>query len=99
MVKVTKKAENARNHSQCDSLLLTDYCGAHTFPYTEIHNPPRYWNMRPQHQKSAKIKFSTVTNAVRRGRSDWTDREWLRERSGEQATHGVCRRSTKTPRN
>ena len=39
LVKVTKKAENARNHSQCDSLLLTDYCGAHTFPYTEIHNP------------------------------------------------------------
>ena len=39
LVKVTKKAENARNHSQCDSLLLTDYCGAHTFPYTEIYNP------------------------------------------------------------
>ncbi|HHU96206.1 MAG: Fe-S cluster assembly protein SufB [Bacteroidota bacterium] len=39
LVKVTRKAENARNHSQCDSLLLTDYCGAHTFPYTEINNP------------------------------------------------------------
>ncbi len=39
LVKVTRRAENARNHSQCDSLLLTDYCGAHTFPYTEINNP------------------------------------------------------------
>ncbi len=39
LVKVTRKAENARNHSQCDSLLLTDHCGAHTFPYTEINNP------------------------------------------------------------
>ncbi len=39
LVKVSRKAENARNHSQCDSLLLTDYCGAHTFPYTEINNP------------------------------------------------------------
>jgi Fe-S cluster assembly protein SufB len=39
LVKVTRKAENARNHSRCDSLLLTDYCGAHTFPYTEINNP------------------------------------------------------------
>ncbi len=39
LVKVTKKAENARNHSQCDSLLLTDHCGAHTFPYTDIQNP------------------------------------------------------------
>ena len=39
LVKVTKKAENARNHSQCDSLLLTDHCGAHTYPYTDIQNP------------------------------------------------------------
>ncbi|MDR1719385.1 MAG: Fe-S cluster assembly protein SufB [Dysgonamonadaceae bacterium] len=38
LVKVTKNAENARNHSQCDSLLLSDTCGAHTFPYMDIHN-------------------------------------------------------------
>ena len=38
LVKVTKKAENARNFSQCDSLLLGDKCGAHTFPYLEIGN-------------------------------------------------------------
>ena len=38
LVKVTKQAENARNHSQCDSLLLSDHCGAHTFPYTDIQN-------------------------------------------------------------
>lgn len=39
LVKVTKNAENARNFSQCDSLLLGDKCGAHTFPYLEIQNP------------------------------------------------------------
>jgi Fe-S cluster assembly protein SufB len=39
LVKITKKAENARNHSQCDSLLLTDHCAAHTFPYTDIQHP------------------------------------------------------------
>ena len=39
LVRVNKKAENARNHTQCDSMLLTDYCGAHTFPYTDIQNP------------------------------------------------------------
>lgn len=39
LVKVGKKAINARNHSQCDSLLLTDHCGAHTFPYTDINHP------------------------------------------------------------
>ena len=38
LVKVLKNAENARNFSQCDSLLLGDKCGAHTFPYLEIDN-------------------------------------------------------------
>ncbi len=39
LVKVSSKAKNARNHSQCDSLLIGDQCGAHTFPYAEVHNP------------------------------------------------------------
>ena len=38
LVKVMKNAENARNFSQCDSLLMGDKCGAHTFPYLEIKN-------------------------------------------------------------
>jgi Fe-S cluster assembly protein SufB len=38
LVKVAKQAENARNFSQCDSLLLGDRCGAHTFPYIDAHN-------------------------------------------------------------
>ncbi|MCL3779938.1 Fe-S cluster assembly protein SufB [Prolixibacteraceae bacterium JC049] len=38
LVKVVPKAENARNFSQCDSLLLGDTCGAHTFPYIEVGN-------------------------------------------------------------
>jgi Fe-S cluster assembly protein SufB len=38
LVQVHKKAQNARNYSQCDSLLIGDTCGAHTFPYLEIHN-------------------------------------------------------------
>ena len=37
-VKVVKSCQNARNYSQCDSLLLGDKCGAHTFPYLEIEN-------------------------------------------------------------
>ncbi len=39
LVKVVKGAENARNYSQCDSLLMGDQCGAHTFPYMEVRNP------------------------------------------------------------
>lgn len=38
LVKINKKAANARNFSQCDSLLMTDKCGAHTFPYIEMNN-------------------------------------------------------------
>ncbi|MEZ4907168.1 MAG: Fe-S cluster assembly protein SufB [Saprospiraceae bacterium] len=38
LVKIGKNAANARNHSQCDSLLLGDKCGAHTFPYLEVDN-------------------------------------------------------------
>ena len=38
LVKIMKRAENARNFSQCDSLLMGDRCGAHTFPYIETEN-------------------------------------------------------------
>jgi Fe-S cluster assembly protein SufB len=39
LVRMSPRAENARNHSQCDSLLIGDQCGAHTFPYIEVRNP------------------------------------------------------------
>jgi len=39
LVKINPAAENSRNFSQCDSLLLGDRCGAHTFPYIETNNP------------------------------------------------------------
>jgi len=38
LVKILKSADNARNFSRCDSLLIGDKCGAHTFPYLEVHN-------------------------------------------------------------
>ena len=38
LVKISKNAVNARNHSQCDSLLLSDHCGAHTYPYADVQN-------------------------------------------------------------
>ena len=39
LVRINSGAENARNYSQCDSLLIGDRCGAHTFPYIEVKNP------------------------------------------------------------
>jgi Fe-S cluster assembly protein SufB len=52
LVKVMKNAENARNFSQCDSLLMGDKCGAHTFPYLEIDN------------KSAIIEHEATTSKI-----------------------------------
>ncbi|MGB9605530.1 MAG: Fe-S cluster assembly protein SufB [Bryobacteraceae bacterium] len=48
MVKIMKGAENARNFSQCDSMLLGNHCGAHTFPYLEVRNP----TARVEHEAS-----------------------------------------------
>jgi len=39
LVRIAAKAQGARNHTQCDSLLIGDRCGAHTFPYIEVKNP------------------------------------------------------------
>ncbi|WP_455203117.1 Fe-S cluster assembly protein SufB [Kaarinaea lacus] len=39
LVRMSQRAENARNHTQCDSLLIGDQCGAHTYPYIEVRNP------------------------------------------------------------
>ena len=48
LVKVAKGATGARNHTQCDSLLLGDTCGAHTIPYVEVRNP----TARVEHEAS-----------------------------------------------
>jgi Fe-S cluster assembly protein SufB len=48
MVKVLKSAEDARNYSRCDSLLIGDKCGAHTFPYLEVKNS----SARVEHEAS-----------------------------------------------
>ncbi|WP_321279639.1 Fe-S cluster assembly protein SufB [Marinifilum fragile] len=52
LVKVVKNCEGARNFSQCDSLLLGDKCGAHTFPYLEIGN------------QSAKVEHEATTSKI-----------------------------------
>lgn len=51
-IKITKKADNARNFTQCDSLLLGDKCGAHTFPYIEVDNP------------TAKVEHEATTSKI-----------------------------------
>ena len=51
-VLVMKRASNARNHSQCDSLLMGDQCGAHTFPYIDVEN------------NSARIEHEATTSKI-----------------------------------
>ncbi|MEO2127457.1 MAG: Fe-S cluster assembly protein SufB [Christiangramia sp.] len=52
LVQVNRRAENARNFSQCDSLLMGNKCGAHTFPYIEVNN------------KSAKVEHEATTSKI-----------------------------------
>lgn len=64
LVKMAKGAENARNFSQCDSLLIGDRCGAHTFPYLEIQNP----TARVEHEAStSKIGEDQIFYCNQRG--------------------------------
>ena len=46
LVKILKGADGARNYTQCDSLLIGDQCGAHTFPYIEVQNPTAHGRAR-----------------------------------------------------
>ncbi len=52
LVKINKRADNAQNFSQCDSLLMGDKCGAHTFPYLEVDNP------------SARVEHEATTSKI-----------------------------------
>jgi len=52
LVRIGRKAQNARNYTQCDSMLIGKGCGAHTFPYIEVNNP------------SAKIEHEATTSRI-----------------------------------
>jgi Fe-S cluster assembly protein SufB len=52
LVRMAQRSENARNHTQCDSLLIGDRCSAHTYPYIEVKNP------------SAKVEHEATTSKI-----------------------------------
>ncbi len=67
LVRMAKRAENARNHSQCDSLLIGDQCGAHTFPYIEVRNP----TAKVEHEATtSKLSEDQLFYCRQRGLSD-----------------------------
>ncbi len=79
-VKILKSAENARNYSQCDSMLLGDKCGAHTFPYLEVKNT----SSQVEHEAStSKIGEDQIFYCRQRGIST--------EDAVSMIVHGFCK--------
>ena len=66
-MKIGKRADGAQNFSQCDSLLMGDKCGAHTFPYLEVDNP----GARVEHEATtSKIGEDQLFYCKQRGLSE-----------------------------
>lgn len=80
LVKVTKKAEGARNYSQCDSMLMGEKCGAHTFPYLEIDNP------------TAKVEHEATTSKIGEDQLFYCNQRGIStEDAVSMIVHGFCK--------
>ena len=94
-----RKAENARNYTQCDSLLIGGKCGAHTVPYIESRNP----TARIEHEATtSKIAddqlFYCLQRGTRPGRSGGADRQRLLQGSAAAAADGIRGRGAEAGR-
>lgn len=67
LVKISKPAQQARNYTQCDSLLMGDKCGAHTFPYIEVNNNS---SMIEHEATTSKISADQLFYCLQRGLSE-----------------------------
>ncbi len=80
LVRILKGAENARNYSQCDSLLMGDRCGAHTFPYIEVKNP------------TAKVEHEATTSRISEDQLFYCRQRGLSEEdSVSMIVNGFCK--------
>ncbi|MBI2966972.1 MAG: Fe-S cluster assembly protein SufB [Bacteroidetes bacterium] len=80
LVRVEKNAVNARNFSQCDSLLMGNRCGAHTYPYIEVKN------------KSAKVEHEASTSKIGEDQLFYcTQRGLNKEKAVSMIVNGFCR--------
>jgi len=80
LVRMAARAENARNHTQCDSLLLGDQCGAHTFPYIEVRNP------------SAKVEHEATTSRISEDQLFYCRQRGLSEENAvSMIVNGFCK--------
>ena len=98
-VKILKSATGARNYSQCDSMLLGDQCGAHTFPYLEVKNTSCAGGARSldlENRRRPDFLLPPARHLHRRRRVD--DRPRLLQGSFQGTPHGVRGRSPKIVR-
>ncbi len=80
LVRILKGAEDARNYSQCDSLLMGDRCGAHTFPYIEVKNP------------TAKVEHEATTSRISEDQLFYCRQRGLSEEdSVSMIVNGFCK--------
>jgi Fe-S cluster assembly protein SufB len=80
MVKVMKGADNARNFSQCDSMLMSDTCGAHTFPIIDVKNP------------SAKVEHEASTSKIGEDQIFYCNQRGIpTEDAVSMIVHGFCK--------
>jgi Fe-S cluster assembly protein SufB len=80
LVKIGKRADNAHNFSQCDSLLMGDKCGAHTFPYLEIEN------------NTAKVEHEATTSKIGEDQLFYLQQRGLSEEDSiNMIVNGYCK--------
>ena len=80
LVKVLQSAAGARNHTQCDSLLLGEKCGAHTFPYIEVKNP------------TAQVEHEASTSKIGEDQLFYCRQRGIREEDAvSMIVNGFCR--------
>lgn len=80
LVEIKPSATNARNYSQCDSMLMGDRCGAHTFPYLEIKNP------------TAKVEHEATTSKIGEDQIFYCNQRGIpTEDAVSMIVHGFCK--------
>ncbi|MCB0322425.1 MAG: Fe-S cluster assembly protein SufB [Bdellovibrionales bacterium] len=80
LVKIMKSADGARNFSQCDSMLMGDRCGAHTFPYIEVKNP------------TAKVEHEATTSKIGEDQIFYCNQRGIStEDAVSMIVHGFCK--------
>jgi len=80
LVKILKSADGARNFSQCDSMLMGEKCGAHTFPYIEVKNP------------TAKVEHEASTSKIGEDQIFYCNQRGITtEDAVSMLVHGFCR--------